>query len=890
MPFLLGPVPNFNNVVESLMIKLRLASLALLAFAHAPAFAATFVINTTDDLTDANIGDGVCETINANCSLRAAVQEANAFSGTDSLTVPAGTYNLSLSGVGEDAAATGDLDITDDLTVNGAGANQVFIDGMAADRIFNIAQAKTVILNGITIRNGLADGISLNNTTNTGGFGGGIRSEGFLTINDCNIDRNKAFAGGAGIYAFYRGFPLSGSLTVNRTNFTFSVINGDPSEGGAGGFGGHIYAEGIPISINNSVLKNSRSNVFTGMLAGGGIYYNDSTFPPQESFVTNSTISNNRVMSHGGGIHVAMGVMTIENSTISGNTAFDYGGGISIDRTASVNIINSTIAYNSAAVDGGIYDENTSQNVTFTDSIVSNNIGGNCSTLSSALLTSGSNIDNDGSCGFDISNQDPLLQPLADNGGPGFSHALGDGSPALNSAGICLTTDQRSYLRPASSCDLGAVEMEASAPAAPVSTPTENNQISSVNNPDNEAPVAFNLPAAVTAGGILHGIMNAYDPDGDPLTYEITQQANQGNAGLAVPGSNNDIPGGYTYAPLATATGSDSFKYRVCDPDLACSEERFINITITSGTVSSEMNVELTPNIGNVNDLLIVSEPELAAIAPDTDYSYPVGAYFFSVDDIPTAASQSVVTIQLPAEAIIPDNAEVRKLDNSGVWQTLSNMASANVSSAVIDTNAKTITLTLIDNDVFDLNSATGIINDPVALGVVRTPAVGACAPGSWHNGSECIQASPGYYAEAGTSGQTLCAAGSYSSSAGATTCTLASPGYFVANTGSTEQTACPIGYFSDTEAVTDCTAAPIGSYVDAITATSTQSCPSGTTTASTASTSVDACITVPDNVSATSDEGSTTSGSATTTNNGAGAFSVWLLIALLGNALMRRK
>lgn len=855
------------------MIKLRLPTLAFLALIQAPAFAASFIIDTTDDLTDNNVGDGQCETINTNCSLRAAIQEANALSGADNLTIPAGTYNLSLSGVGEDVAATGDLDITDNLTINGAGANQVFIDGMAADRIFKIAQAITVIINGVTIRNGLADGMSLSNNSGAGGFGGGILSEGFLTVNDCNIDRNKAFNGGAGIYAFYRGFPISGSLTVNRSNFTFSEANGGPTEGGSGGFGGHIYAEGIPMSINDSVLKDSLSSSIEGMLAGGGIYYIDSTFSSQESFVTNTTISNNRVMSLGGGIHVAMGSLTIENSTISGNAAYDLGGGISIDSSASVNIVNSTIAHNSAPVGAGVHDGNSSHNVTLTDSIVSDNIGGNCATLSSALLTSGSNVDNDGSCGFDLSNQDPLLQPLADNGGPGFTHALGNGSPALNSAGTCLTTDQRSYLRPASSCDLGAVEMEATAPEVLVSTPPENNQISSVNNPDNQTPVAFDLPAAVAAGGILHGVMNAYDPDGDPLTYEITQPASQGNAGLAVPGSNNDIPGGYTYAPLATGTGSDSFKYRACDPDLACSEEKFINITITSGTVSGEMNVELTPDTGNINDLVIVSEPELASIAPDTDYSYPVGAYFFSVDDIPAATGQSVVTIQLPAEAIIPDNAEVRKLDNTGVWQTLSNIASANTSSAFIDINAKTITLTLIDNDEFDLNSATGVINDPVALGVVSTRMVETCAAGSWHNANECIQASPGYFvAEAGASSQTLCAAGSYSSSSGATACTLALPGYFVENTGLTEQTACVIGFFSDTEAATACTAAPIGSYVDATSATNALSCPTGTTTASTASTSVDAC-----SISSNS-------------NNGAGAFGAWFLMGLLGCALIRRK
>ena len=81
---------------------------------------ATFIVNSTVDAVDANPGDGVCETaVTAQCSLRAAVMEANALTGQDTITLPSNTYNLTISGEEEDLAETGDLDITDDLFLNG---------------------------------------------------------------------------------------------------------------------------------------------------------------------------------------------------------------------------------------------------------------------------------------------------------------------------------------------------------------------------------------------------------------------------------------------------------------------------------------------------------------------------------------------------------------------------------------------------------------------------------------------------------------------------------------------------------------------------------------------------------------------------------------------------
>lgn len=76
---------------------------------------ATFLVTTT---TDSN--DGACTV--ALCSLRDAVIAANANAGADTITLPAGTYTLTLVGANEDAAATGDLDITGTVTINGAGA------------------------------------------------------------------------------------------------------------------------------------------------------------------------------------------------------------------------------------------------------------------------------------------------------------------------------------------------------------------------------------------------------------------------------------------------------------------------------------------------------------------------------------------------------------------------------------------------------------------------------------------------------------------------------------------------------------------------------------------------------------------------------------------------
>src|SRR6187455_78931 len=113
--------------------RIRIAALLSAAMAVASAQADTYTVDSTVDAVDATPGNGTCATAAGKCTLRAAVQEANAHAGADTITLPAGHYLLSATGAGEDLAATGDLDVTDELQVNGAGADTTIVDGLKAD-------------------------------------------------------------------------------------------------------------------------------------------------------------------------------------------------------------------------------------------------------------------------------------------------------------------------------------------------------------------------------------------------------------------------------------------------------------------------------------------------------------------------------------------------------------------------------------------------------------------------------------------------------------------------------------------------------------------------------------------------------------------------------------
>jgi CSLREA domain-containing protein len=255
----------------------------------------TIYVNTTDDELNSD-GD---------CSLREAIRAANsdttvdacpAGSGADTIILPAGVYTLTISGIVEEAAATGDLDITDDLTLIGAGASTTTIDGGGLDRVFHIAPFGvdiTVEMSGMTIRNGQAPG-----------GGGGIWNDGLLTIADCAVTGNGASDEAGGIWN-------EGTLTV-----TSSTISNNSATHGGG-------------------LKN---RVHATMV------------------ITNSTISGNSASDSAGGI-INSATLTLINSTIVSNTAGSYYGGIgNFTSGADLRFKNTIIAGNSPQDCGGNWE------------------------------------------------------------------------------------------------------------------------------------------------------------------------------------------------------------------------------------------------------------------------------------------------------------------------------------------------------------------------------------------------------------------------------------------------------------------------------------------------------------------------------------------------------
>ncbi|MGZ4729628.1 MAG: choice-of-anchor Q domain-containing protein, partial [Acidimicrobiales bacterium] len=148
------------RAVRLLGLGLALAAGAVgLAACDPPPPPHTFTVNATLDKVDAVPGDGVCQTSTAGqCTLRAAVQEANAVAGDDTIELQAGsTYTLSIGGTGEDAAARGDLDLASNITVHGHGA---LVDAKSLDHALQV-RSGTIAIDQVTVRGANGSGLDV---------------------------------------------------------------------------------------------------------------------------------------------------------------------------------------------------------------------------------------------------------------------------------------------------------------------------------------------------------------------------------------------------------------------------------------------------------------------------------------------------------------------------------------------------------------------------------------------------------------------------------------------------------------------------------------------------------------------------------------------------------
>jgi CSLREA domain-containing protein len=444
-----------------LLLFILAPSLVALALAAAPAPAApaalTYVVNSPADVPDVNPGNGVCETAPTTgvCTLRAAIQEINARPGGDTISLQSATTYLLTRPGDDNSALNGDLDISRTVTILGAGAASTIIDGngsVTGDRVFQIKG--TAVISGVTIQRG-------NGTT---GFGGSIQIVGDLSLINSAVMSNTvggSNAWGGGIYS-------SGSLTLAN-----SIVSGNTT-GSSNPYGGGIMVGNGYLTLLNSTVSGNTTPGLGGGVAFSGLF----------ASLSGSTVSGNGANS-GGGVYQRGNTMTLLNSTLSGNYSYASGGGI-YNWIGTTSLFNATITDNYADADlngsggGGGVSNTDGGGFNFVNSIIAGNhetlghshdvVYGDCAGTITSQGNSIIYLYDSGSCtingSFALTN--PLLGPLANNGGATKTHALLKGSPAIDTgnAGGCtdslgapITRDQRGFARPfGARCDIGAYE------------------------------------------------------------------------------------------------------------------------------------------------------------------------------------------------------------------------------------------------------------------------------------------------------------------------------------------------------------------------------------------------------------------------------------------------
>jgi CSLREA domain-containing protein len=279
-----------------------------------------------------------------------------------------------------------------------------------------------------------------------------------------------------------------------------------------------VFGGGALTGAGNLMLRRCRF-ASNQAAAGGAIFWDGDVTIDQCTIASNHAIwQPNSPNSGGGGVFAEGGVVAITNSTLTGNTSSGNapGGGAVMFSPLLFNLVNVTVTANQASGGGGLFVSDLNGVGSLANSIVADNLGGDCFLLRSGVASDHS-LDSDNSCGLADAGSHPgvppLLGPLANNGGPTDTHALLAGSPALNAGNnaTCLATDQRGVTRPQGpASDIGAYELLSNVPPVIAS--------------DNASVTVNEGQTAANTGTVS-------DADGDPLTLtaSLGTVANNGN-------------------------------------------------------------------------------------------------------------------------------------------------------------------------------------------------------------------------------------------------------------------------------------------------------------------------------------------------------------------------
>ena len=387
---------RFRFAAALFVVALLIANSPHHTFADVPPDVANvFTVDSEFDSIDAAPGDGLCADAAGECTLRAAVMEANASAGKDAVILPAGFHEIAISGADEDAGLTGDIDITDDLVISGSGAESTVIDGGSHDRVLHALNGASLLIERVTIQNGTppvdydgggiaTDGplqihsskIIDNHVARTPGLsdivglGGGVFGSGEIEVSHSYFNGNSAFAGGA--------INAASNLSIDKSTITENDSLSDGAgvlalrigEGpdvdeisitrstvdrNSGGHGLMLVGRSIEVA-DTSVSDNERMGLFAALTSGGSAMFSKLELSGNGwtgmSLGTSAEgvfeLADSRVSGNGaGGIFAAVSKLVVRRSLIAGNV----GGGI--NNAGIVELFNSTVSGNVIDGDGG---------------------------------------------------------------------------------------------------------------------------------------------------------------------------------------------------------------------------------------------------------------------------------------------------------------------------------------------------------------------------------------------------------------------------------------------------------------------------------------------------------------------------------------------------------
>lgn len=263
------------------------------------ASAATFVVNNSGDAGDAVKGNGVCATGSGVCTLRAAIEEAEALSGPDTVTIPAMTISLGSQ-----------VNVSKSTTVQGAGGRSTIITGTPGHVLF-------VVTGGdVFVRDLALQGV-------TAGGGGGLAV--YQTGNAATILERVRVVGhrvSGSVHVFGPVYVAAGEMTVRNSEISgnSAMTTGGSAEGGA------IHATGVNtrVVIENSTITDNTISAGSGATSygwGGALYLYQATGSVVSSTITNNASANSVSIAAYGGNVANFGSLTVRESVIASGAA-----------------------------------------------------------------------------------------------------------------------------------------------------------------------------------------------------------------------------------------------------------------------------------------------------------------------------------------------------------------------------------------------------------------------------------------------------------------------------------------------------------------------------------------------------------------------------------------